>query len=80
MDAIEPTIITAKLWRADPGVGGSVAAWSIGSELLVEFGDEWLREEWLPRITAGQAVVGMAISEPAYGSNVAGINNPRTCL
>jgi len=73
MSELEASIVTEELWRADPGVGGSIAARGFGSTLLVEHGDEWMREEWLPRITSGESAIAMGISEPGHGSNVAGI-------
>jgi alkylation response protein AidB-like acyl-CoA dehydrogenase len=41
--------------------------------MILEYGDEWMREEWLPRITNGESACASAISEPAHGSNVAGM-------
>jgi acyl-CoA dehydrogenase len=41
--------------------------------MLIEFGDEWMKEEWLSKIAAGETASASAISEPAHGSNVAGI-------
>lgn len=73
MSLLEDLLVTEELWRADPGVGGSVAAAGFGTEMLLEYGDEWMCEEWLPRITAGETPIATAISEPAHGSNVAGM-------
>ncbi|QSW99674.1 acyl-CoA dehydrogenase family protein [Haloterrigena alkaliphila] len=73
MDPISTAIVTEELWRADPGVGGSIAAADFGTGMLVEYGDEWMCEEWLPRITAGETPIATGISEPAHGSNVAGM-------
>lgn len=73
MSDTEAAIVTEELWRADPGVGGSVSARGFGSTLLVEHGEEWMCEEWLPRIVAGESAIATAISEPGHGSNVAGI-------
>jgi alkylation response protein AidB-like acyl-CoA dehydrogenase len=74
MDAIATVLITEELWRADPGVGGSIAAADFGTGMLLEFGDEWMCEEWLPPITAGETPIATGISEPAHGSNVAGMD------
>ncbi|SER80536.1 acyl-CoA dehydrogenase family protein [Natrinema salaciae] len=51
MDPISTIIVTEELWRADPGVGGSISAADFGTGMLVEYGDERQCEEWLPRIT-----------------------------
>jgi alkylation response protein AidB-like acyl-CoA dehydrogenase len=73
MDAISTMIVTEELWRADPGVGGSIAAADFGTGMILEYGDEWMKEEWLPPITAGETPIATGISEPAHGSNVAGM-------
>ena len=73
MDAISTAIVTEQLWRADPGVGGSIAAADFGTGMLLEYGDEWMCEKWLPKVTAGETPIATGISEPAHGSNVAGM-------
>jgi alkylation response protein AidB-like acyl-CoA dehydrogenase len=73
MDAISTILVTEELWRADPGVGGAIAAADFGTGMLLEYGDEWMCEEWLPAITAGETPIATGISEPAHGSNVAGM-------
>ncbi len=73
MDPISELLVTEELWRADPGIGGSISAARFGTEMLLEYGDDWMKSEWLPKITAGETPVCTGISEPAHGSNVAGM-------
>ncbi|WP_336037062.1 acyl-CoA dehydrogenase family protein [Halobacterium yunchengense] len=73
MDALEMALVTEELWRADPGIGSAVSSRGFGAELLREYGDEWMREAWLPRIASGESACCSCISEPAHGSDVAGI-------
>jgi len=73
MDPLGTTIVTEELWRADPGIGSAIGSAAFGTSMLIEYGDEWMKEEWLPQIAAGEAVSASAISEPAHGSNVAGM-------
>ncbi|SDE72764.1 acyl-CoA dehydrogenase family protein [Halorientalis regularis] len=73
MDPVSELLVTEELWRADPGIGGSISAARFGTEMLLEYGDDWMKEQWLPRITAGETPICTGISEPAHGSNVAGI-------
>jgi alkylation response protein AidB-like acyl-CoA dehydrogenase len=73
MDAIGRTIVTEELWRADPGIGSAIGSAGFGSSMIVEYGDEWMKEEWLPKIASGESASCSCISEPAHGSNVAGI-------
>jgi hypothetical protein len=73
MDAVSTLLVTEELWRADPGVGGAIAAADFGTGMIHDYGEEWMREEWLPRITGGETPIATCISEPAHGSNVAGM-------
>ncbi|PSQ00926.1 acyl-CoA dehydrogenase [Halobacteriales archaeon QS_4_70_19] len=52
------------------GAGGSAG---FGSSMILKYGDEWMKEEWLPRIAGGESASCSCISEPAHGSNVAGM-------
>ena len=73
MDALGSMIVTEELWRADPGIGSAVGSASFGTNMILRFGDEWMKEEWLPQIAAGETASASAISEPAHGSDVAGM-------
>ncbi|ELY78415.1 acyl-CoA dehydrogenase family protein [Natrinema gari] len=73
MDKISSTIVTEELWRADPGIGSAVGSAGFGTDMIIEFGDDWMKAEWLPKIANGETASCSMISEPAHGSNVAGI-------
>ncbi len=73
MDMLERCIVTEELWRADPGIGSAVGSAGFGSSMLIEYGDEWMKDEWLPRIANGESASCSCISEPGHGSNVAGM-------
>lgn len=73
MDSLSSIIVTEELWRADPGIGSAVGSRWFGSDMIAEYGDEWMKEKWLPRISNGESACCSCISEPAHGSNVAGI-------
>ncbi|WP_434531626.1 acyl-CoA dehydrogenase family protein (plasmid) [Haloarcula sp. NS06] len=73
MDLFEAVLVTEELWRADPGIGSAVGSAGFGTNMIIKYGDEWMKEEWLPKIANGEAASYSAISEPAHGSNVAGI-------
>ena len=73
MDMISRCLVTEELWRGDPGIGSAISSAGFGTSMILEYGDEWMKEEWLPQIAAGDAVSCSCISEPAHGSNVAGM-------
>ena len=74
MDEIATLLVTEELWRADPGVGGAIAAADFGTGMILQYGDEWMKEEGRPRVTGGETPIATGISEPAHGSNVAGMS------
>jgi len=43
MDKIASTIVTEELWRADPGIGSAIGSAGFGSNMIIEFGDEWMK-------------------------------------
>jgi alkylation response protein AidB-like acyl-CoA dehydrogenase len=73
MDAVETAIVTEELWRGDPGIGSAIGSRGFGTQMLLAYGDEWMKAEWLPKVVDGEAATASAISEPAHGSNVAGM-------
>ena len=46
MDPVSELLVTEELWRADPGIGGSISAARFGTEMLLEYGDDWMKEKW----------------------------------
>jgi alkylation response protein AidB-like acyl-CoA dehydrogenase len=73
MDRISAAIVTEELWRGDPGVGGAIALAGFGADMIETYGNEDIKEEWLPRVASGDAISALAISEPAHGSDIAGM-------
>ncbi|WP_254829879.1 acyl-CoA dehydrogenase family protein [Haloglomus salinum] len=73
-DALDVAIIIEELYAADPGVGGSVLGTAFGSEAIIGFGTEEQKEEYLPPLAAGDAIMGSAISEPDTGSDVSSVS------
>jgi acyl-CoA dehydrogenase len=73
MDLQSSVLVVEELWRADPGIGSAIGSAGFGTNMIIEYGDEWMKERWLPGIAAGDAASFSAISEPAHGSDVAGM-------
>ena len=73
MGKVSSLVVTEELWRADPGIGSAIGSAGFGTSMIQEYGDEWMKEEYLPGVAAGDLVSCSCISEPAHGSNVAGI-------
>ena len=71
--SLENAILTEELFAADPGIGLCISSAGFGAEALMEFGTEEQKERVLPDVTAGDAVMGSAISEPQAGSDVTSV-------
>jgi len=73
MDLLSSVIVEEELWRADTSIGYVLSANSTQVFLLKKHASEEKKAEWLPRIASGESLLALAVSEPAHGSNVAGI-------
>lgn len=73
-DYIGMVVATEELSRGSLGIGGSlVTRPEILTRALVAGGTEEQKQTWLPRIASGELMVGIMVTEPDYGSDVAGV-------
>jgi (2S)-methylsuccinyl-CoA dehydrogenase len=73
-DYLGMVIATEELSWGSLGVGGSlITRPEILTRALVRGGTEEQKQHWLPRIATGEAMVGVAVTEPDYGSDVANL-------
>jgi acyl-CoA dehydrogenase len=73
-DTLDLCLVIEELFAADPGVGLCLTSTAFGSEAITEFGTEEQKEEYLPPIAEGEAIMGAAISEPDTGSDVSSVS------
>jgi (2S)-methylsuccinyl-CoA dehydrogenase len=67
-------LTTEELSRASLAAAGSlITRPEILTKALVGGGTEEQKKEWLPRIAAGEIMVGISVTEPDIGSDVAGV-------
>jgi alkylation response protein AidB-like acyl-CoA dehydrogenase len=66
--------MTEEFYRADAGIALTLQLASFGCELLYEHGDEDLKEEYLRPVAEGDAISGLAVSEPETGSDLSSID------
>jgi len=71
--SVERVLVIEELFSIDPGIGLCIISTDFGSEALLAFGTDDQKEEYLPPITEGNAIMGAAISEPQAGSDVSSI-------
>jgi (2S)-methylsuccinyl-CoA dehydrogenase len=72
-------IATEELSRGSLGVGGSlITRPEILTRAIVAGGTDEQKQRWLPSIAAGELMVGVTVTEPDYGSDVAGVSTMAT--
>ncbi len=69
---LENVLIMEEFCRVDAGCAG-VALTTLGSEFLLLYGREEQKKKYLPLLPKGEAIMGMAITEPDVGSDTASI-------
>jgi len=69
---LENILIMEEFSRVDAGCAGVVLA-TLGSEFILLYGREEQKRKYLPGLTKGETIMGMAITEPDAGSDVASI-------
>jgi alkylation response protein AidB-like acyl-CoA dehydrogenase len=72
LGCFENGLIAEEFWRIDPGCGNIILS-TLGSEFILLYGSEDQKKKYLPLLTKGQAIMGMAITEPDAGSDVSSI-------
>ena len=67
-------VATEELSRGSLGAGGSlITRPEILTRALVKGGTEEQKQEWLPKLATGEIMAAVAVTEPDYGSDVAGL-------
>ena len=73
-DYLGMVVATEELSRASLGIGGSLMTRpEILTRALVRGGTEEQKQHWLPRLATGEIMAAVAVTEPDYGSDVAGV-------
>jgi (2S)-methylsuccinyl-CoA dehydrogenase len=80
-DYLAMVVATEELSWGSLGVGGSlITRPEILTRALVRGGTEDQKRRWLPRIASGELMVGVMVTEPDYGSDVANIQTTATAV
>jgi len=70
---LEHALIAEEFSRVDAGCGAIIHS-TLGSEFILLFGKEEQKKRYLPLLPRGEAIMGMAITEPDAGSDVASVS------
>lgn len=68
----EHCLINEEFWAVEPGMAIQVLSATFGSELVQFYGTEEQKLALLPKLVAGEAMMGTAITEPDAGCDVTG--------
>jgi len=74
----EMLIAIEELCRQDPGMGIAATVSLFGVEVIMLFGSDRQKEKYLPLVNSGKAIMGLAVTEPGGGSDVAGLKTTAT--
>jgi (2S)-methylsuccinyl-CoA dehydrogenase len=73
-DSLGMIVVTEELSRGSLGAAGSlITRPEIMARSLLAGGTDEQRQAWLPRLASGEVLAGVAVTEPDYGSDVAGM-------
>ncbi|OED45185.1 acyl-CoA dehydrogenase [Chromatiales bacterium (ex Bugula neritina AB1)] len=74
-DSISMLVVTEELSRGSLGAAGSlITRPEIAARALLAGGTEAQKQLWLPRLASGEKLAAIALTEPDFGSNVAGLS------
>ena len=78
-DYLGMVVATEELTWGSLGIGGSlITRPEILTRALVNGGTDAQRARWLPRLASGEELAAVAVTEPDFGSDVAGITTAAT--
>jgi (2S)-methylsuccinyl-CoA dehydrogenase len=73
-DYMGMVVSTEELSRGSLGIGGSlITRPEILTRALIKGGTEAQKQYWLPRLASAETMAAVAVTEPDYGSDVAGL-------
>lgn len=66
----EKALIVEEFWRVDPGLAQAIVCVTFGAEIVIDFGTQEQKKEYLTPLVQGKAIMATAITEPDAGSDV----------
>ncbi len=74
VDNVGMVVVTEELSRGSLAAAGSlITRPEILSKALLKGGTEEQKQKWLPQLASGEVMAGVAVTEPDFGSDVAGL-------
>ena len=73
VDTLYSGVIIEEIARADFNMGYVNILGSLEGQILARFAQREVAQEWLPRLTAGEVIINVALTEPHAGSDAAAL-------
>jgi alkylation response protein AidB-like acyl-CoA dehydrogenase len=74
LGVFENVIVAEELCRGDSTVGACLILADFASEILLRFGTEEQKAEWLPKVALGKVLSCGAFTEPDHGSDITALD------
>lgn len=71
MGLLSCCLVMEEFWAVDAGIGSAVLSTIFGADIIDLFGTEEQKQKYLPKLAAGELIMGTAITEPDAGSDTA---------
>jgi alkylation response protein AidB-like acyl-CoA dehydrogenase len=78
LGVLEGCLIAEEFCRKDSTMGMALSLTGLGSEALFRFGDNSLKEKFLPKIVQGEMLSGIAFAEDNFGLDLSSIETVAT--
>ena len=62
----EHCLINEEFWAVEPGMAAQILSTTFGAELILLHGTEKQKQTWLPRLVAGEAIMGVLLAVVLY--------------
>jgi alkylation response protein AidB-like acyl-CoA dehydrogenase len=72
-------LVTAELARGWMSLAGAMGGHTVVAKLLLTFGTDEQRDQWLPRMATGEVRATMALTEPGGGSDLQAMTTTARC-
>ncbi len=76
----EDVIVSEELSRVDPGIAAALFSTVFGATILLKFGTDEQKQKYIPPLCSGDKIMGISITDPDAGSDVAGTVSTKAVL
>lgn len=78
LDMVSFTLVYEEIARGWMGIAGILGSHNLACWIIARHGTEEQKQQWLPRLAAGEARTGIGLTEPGAGTDLQGIATTAT--